>query len=708
MRSIDPTPAPVIQGRRPARSPGPFVAVVASALAIVLLVAAARAPADGDGEVAFQEEEAFQAAAAAVAPSVVRVEVAGVSEAGLGSAAEASPASGPSSGLVVGADGWVVATSFAVPKDIDQAVVTLADGSRRVAKVTGRDLSRGLVLLKVDVPAGSPELTVPEPAPRGGLRVGQWSLVLGRAWDAPGPSVGIGILSATNRAWGKAVQTDASVSPANYGGALLDIAGRVIGILAPLPAETAGMTAGTELYDSGIGFAVPLEDVLRVLPRLQAGETLAPGVMGIGYASRDPFSAPPVVATCRAGSPAAKAGLRPGDRIVEAAGLPVTRVAQLRHALAPRYAGDSLDLVVERGEARERVPLRVELVAALPPWRKPVLGIVPDRVAPAPAGAAGAKAPERDAARGVKVSWIWPGGPAAAAGIAAGDRILAVRRRSAAAEEEPRLDVNDAASLAGFVGGLEAGDDVELSVDRGGTPIVAAVTLGSQPALPPPEVPTRDGDAAAAAVEKLAAAEIAKPAWVVLPPGGGDEPVGVLVYCGPPGAGEAGAKGAELDAAARRAADRWKQAATRYGVAVVLPSSADPQRWGREDIRALARSLDGLRLRRPIDPTRVAFAGSGPGGAFAWLAAEALGPAVRGVALLDATLPRQASVEPTEPGRSRVVLFGASPGADVAREEADRRRLEAAGYPVGLLPELSGDPVPVETLGAWVEALGVL
>ena len=705
MDSSRPSSHPSRPTARPPRRTG--ARVVAGACAILLLLAGGRVRADG--EVEFQEEEAFQAAVAAVAPSLVRVEVAGVSEAGLGSAAEASPASGPSSGLVVGAEGWVVATTFAVPKDIDQAVVTLADGSRLVAKVVGRDLSRGLALLKVDLPVGKPALAVPEPAPRGSLRVGQWSLVLGRAWDAPAPSVGIGILSATNRAWGKAVQTDASVSPANYGGALVDIAGRVIGVLAPLPAETAGMTAGTELYDSGIGFAVPLEDILRVLPRLQAGETLQPGVMGIGYASRDPFAAAPVVATCRAGSPAAKAGLRPGDRIVEAAGQPVTRVAQLRHALAPRYAGDSLDLVVERGEARERVPLRVELVAALPPWRKPVLGIVPDRVALRPAAPDASKAPEADAPRGVKVSWTWPGGPAAAAGLVAGDRILSARRRSEAAEEEPWLAVNDAPALAGFVGGLDAGDTVELLVDRGGTTVPTAVALGSQPTLPPPEVPTREADAAAASIEKLAAAEIAKPAWVVLPPGGADEPVGVLVYCGPPGAGEAAAgKGTELDAAAKRAAERWKQAATRYGVAVVLPVSSDPQRWGREDIRALARSLDGLRLRRPIDPTRVAFAGSGPGGAFAWLAAEALGPTVRGVALLDATLPRQATVEPTEPGRSRVVLFGASPGADVAREEADRRRLEAAGYPVGLLPELSGDAVPAETLGAWVEALGVL
>ena len=115
--------------------------VVAAAILAMAGLAAAAAEPDLD------EEAAFQAAAAAVAPSVVRVEVAGVSEAGLSGPAEASPAAGPSSGLVVGADGWIVATSFAVPKDVTQAVVTLPGGGRRVARVAGRDLARGLVLL---------------------------------------------------------------------------------------------------------------------------------------------------------------------------------------------------------------------------------------------------------------------------------------------------------------------------------------------------------------------------------------------------------------------------------------------------------------------------------------------------------------------------------------------------------------------------------
>ena len=694
------------------------LAIVSASMTLLIVLAGGTPP--GSRAVAIEtealgldEEQAFRAAAAAVAPAVVRVEVAGVSEVGLGGPAEASPASGPSTGLVVGADGWVIATSFAVPKDTSQAVVTLPVGSRLVARVTGRDLARGLVLLKVDLPEGTPALPVPAAVPRDALSVGQWTLVLGKAWSALEPSVGVGILSATSRAWGRAVQTDASVSPANYGGPLVDIEGRVIGVLAPLPAETAGMMAGTELYDSGIGFAVPLEDILRVLPRLQAGETLSPGIMGIGYASRDPFTAVPVVAACRADSPAGRAGLRVGDRIVEAGGRAVSRVAELKHAIAPLYAGDPLDLVVERGQGNERLPVRVELIASLPPWRRPVLGIVPGRVGGASPDEAQAGRPADGAVPGVTVAWTWPDGPAARAGIEPGDRITSVRSQPGAGDAEPTtLDVTTATILGGVLAGLDPGAVVEVGINRAGETRSIAVPLAAQPTAVPNGVATIEADPATTSVERLGAAEIVRPAWAVLPAATAKAPLGVLVYCGQPaGAGGAAvkaARAAEIDEAFKREAERWRAAATRYGVAVVLPQSSDPQRWGREDIATLARTLDGLRLRRAIDPSRVAFAGSGAGGAFAWLAAEALGPAVRGVALLDATLPRQATITPTEPGRSRAVLFGTLPGAAVNRVDDDRRKLEAAGYPVGLLPDLVGDGLPTETLCSWVEALGVL
>ena len=75
------------------------------------------------------------------------------------------------------------------------------------------------------------------------------------------PSVSVGIISALDRIWGKAIQTDAKVSPTNYGGPLIDLYGRVQGVLVPASPQAEGETAGFEWYDSGIGFAIPLEDI---------------------------------------------------------------------------------------------------------------------------------------------------------------------------------------------------------------------------------------------------------------------------------------------------------------------------------------------------------------------------------------------------------------------------------------------------------------
>ncbi|MFN5757122.1 MAG: trypsin-like peptidase domain-containing protein, partial [Planctomycetia bacterium] len=358
-------------------------------------------------------------------------------------------------------EGWVVTTEFAVPKDVAQAVVVLPDGTRRAARAVGRDRSRGLVLLKVDLPAGM-TLPVAPLASRADLAVGQWTLAFGRTLSASAPNVAIGILSAVNRAWGKAVQTDASVSPANYGGPLVDVEGRLIGILAPLPADTAGMTAGTELYDSGIGFAVPGDDIVAVLPRLKAGETLRPGILGISYESRDAFTAAAKIAFCSPGSPAAKAGLRAGDTVVAAAGKPVARIAELRHELAPRYAGDTIDLVVERptkGGGAERVEARATLVAALPAWRRAILGIVADRTA-----SAKKDGPQKQP---VRVRWLWPDGPAAKAGVRPGDVIESVAMNGAddASEAEP-LPVGSPEVLAGFLDGAGRRTEIDEHAER--------------------------------------------------------------------------------------------------------------------------------------------------------------------------------------------------------------------------------------------------
>jgi serine protease Do len=646
-------------------------------------------PAHADfGEPTLAEEAAFRRAVDRVAAAVMRIEPVASAQAAAG---EVAAAVGPSTGVVVasGPDAaWLVTTDFAVPPDVREAVVVRPDGGRLAARVAGRDESRRLVLLRTEPLPGLPEL---EAVPRRELAAGQWTVAVGRGWGHAAPGVTVGILSAVDRAWGRAVQTDASVSPANYGGPLLDIQGRVIGILAPLPADTAGMSQGTELYDAGIGFAVPFIDLVAVLPRLQAGERLAAGLLGITWRSRDMVNGPPVVASCRQGSPAAAAGLRPGDRIVRIGGREIGRIGDARHEIMPRRAGDAIDLVVERGaaDAPARVEMRVTLVGELPPWRAAVLGLLP-----APRG--------RKEAQGVAAEWLLPGGPAAQAGMIAGDVIRSVGWAGA----EPaagKVAIDSVATLAGALAGVTPGEPVSIDVVRGGAErrlqiITAAAPTEVPPALEgwrPSGIDPLKGPPAATIVRLESPAE-PRPPLAVIPGVGRREPVGVLVYLGPPHGPVAEAE-----------AEAWKAMAAACDVAVILPGSGDPRRWSPDDLPAIRRSLVALDAKRPLDATRIAVAGRAAGGGFAWFVAERLGAAVKGVAIIDAILPRGADLEPAEPGRSNWILLGPGAGEAARTLAADRRRLEAAGYPVGTIAA-EGDALPIDLLGRWVTLLGLL
>ncbi|MFP6701468.1 MAG: trypsin-like peptidase domain-containing protein, partial [Planctomycetaceae bacterium] len=200
-----------------------------------------------------REEQAFKEASAMVAPSVVRIQTVG----GLDRVGRVLTGTAATTGVVVSADGYVISSAFNFASRPSSVLLTLADGRRFPARIIANDRSRMLTLLKIDVEG----LKVPRVAPRDGFRVGQWAIAMGRTYESPLPNLSVGIISALNRIWGRALQTDAKISPANYGGPLVDIRGQVIGVLVPLSQRRPGQTAGVEWYDSGIGFAIPMADI---------------------------------------------------------------------------------------------------------------------------------------------------------------------------------------------------------------------------------------------------------------------------------------------------------------------------------------------------------------------------------------------------------------------------------------------------------------
>src|SRR5262245_17805230 len=263
------------------------------------------------------QDQAKKAAVARAGPSVVAIETSGGTD-----IIVAGPRGqkilkgvGPTSGLVVDPDGYIITSAFNFANKPSSIFVSVAGQQEKfVAKVVATDQTRMLTLLKIDAKG----LSVPTAAPKDKVRIGHTSLALGRTLvqnvDQP-PSVSEGIISAVDRIWGKAIQSDAKISPVNYGGPLVDLQGRVTAVLVPLSPNAEGETAGFEWYDSGIGFGVPMEDIFATLPRLKLGKDLKKGLLGVIMRSTDQYGTTPVIASVTPGSAAAEIDLKSGDEI---------------------------------------------------------------------------------------------------------------------------------------------------------------------------------------------------------------------------------------------------------------------------------------------------------------------------------------------------------------------------------------------------------
>ncbi len=621
------------------------------------------------------EEEAMKAAVARVAPAVVRIETVG----GLERLGELLVGTGATTGLAVSEDGYIISSAFSFAQKPDSILVTLADGSRSGAKLVATDHNRQLVLLKINSEA---RLSVPELAPSDRMRVGQWAIAIGRTYEGGSPNLSVGIISALDRIWSKAIQTDAKISPSNYGGPLVDISGRVLGVLVPLAPDAGSEVAGVDWYDSGIGFAVPLDHIQKILPRLTAGEDLYPGLMGISMEGADLFSLPAVIAACRANSPAAKAGLKRGDKIVEAGGRPITRQAELKHQLGSRYAGDKIVVAVLRGT--DRVECELELVAKLEPYEYPFLGILPIR-------------PVVEKPTEVIVRYVYPDGPAAKAGVLAGDRIVTVAGTAVAT----------ASAIAQQLNSLAPGETMELEIQRGEEKTKLDVELGRLPEQAPGDLPTAhstppplEGERPQVGMIDLKLPDQENECVAYVPQNYHPAaPCGVVIWLHAPGAVEQQAL-----------IDRWKPLCEAHDLILLAPKSADPKKWQPTEARFVRRTLNELVKTYRVDPARIVVHGQEGGGALAYLVAASNPDLIRGVAAVEAALPAGMTPPETDPVH-RLAFYIASAGKaqQAGRIEATIKLLRAMKYPVTVKP--LGDqarsllPDELAELARWIDTL---
>ncbi len=386
---------------------------IVAALSAGLIIASSTSAAD----VNEATQNAMKSASAKVAPTIVRIETTGGLEViGGGKKGAGGPlvrtGVGPTTGLIVDPEGYIITSSFNFAHKPSGITVTVPGRKKWTAVEVATDQTRMLSLLKLNLQKDDPrDFPVPATFPSKEVEVGLWAMALGRTSDPDvdhPPSMSIGIVSAVNRIWGKAIQTDAKTSPVNYGGPLVAIDGRVFGVVVPMSNRAEGETAGVDVYDGGIGFAVPLEDVMRVLPRLKNKENLRRGLLGITPQGTDVYNAPPVIGTIQPDSAAARAGIKVNDRILEINGKRIPNYSTLQHVLGPMYDGDEIALKIMRDD-REIEFKGVKLQGTATAHVNAFLGILPIRDDPGP---------------GVEIRYVYPKSPAEVAGLQIGDRIM--------------------------------------------------------------------------------------------------------------------------------------------------------------------------------------------------------------------------------------------------------------------------------------------
>ena len=376
-----------------------------------------------------------------------------------GSGEEAQP-KGVGSGFILSADGLIM-TNAHVVDGADELIVTLPDKREFKARLVGADKRTDVAVVKIEASG----LSAVRVGDVNRLKVGEWVMAIGSPFGLEN-TVTAGIVSAKKRETGDFlpfIQTDVAINPGNSGGPLINMRGEVVGINSQIYSRSGGF--------QGISFAIPIDEAVRVSDQLRSSGRVTRGRIGvqIGQVSKDvaesiglgqPRGA--LVNGVEPNSPAAKAGLEPGDIILRFDGREIEKSSDLPRIVGNTRPGNRSNLTVfRRGNQRDLVitvaelePERGDRRASVPESKPPATGVLPS-LGLTLGELTAAQKKELNLKSGVRVEAAE--GAAARAGLREGDVIVAVAN----------AEVGSVKELEAVVARLDKGRPINLLFRRG-------------------------------------------------------------------------------------------------------------------------------------------------------------------------------------------------------------------------------------------------
>lgn len=374
------------------------------------------------------------------------------------------------SGFIIDKSGYVITNNHVI-RDAEEIIVRLTDRRELKAKVIGNDPRSDLALLKIE----ADDLPVVRMGDSDKLKVGEWVMAIGSPFGFD-HSVSVGVVSAIGRNlpsenYVPFIQTDVAINPGNSGGPLFNLEGEVVGINSQIYSRTGGFM--------GLSFAIPIKMAIDVSKQLKETGHVSRGWLGIliqdvnrelaeSFGMKKPMGA--VVLRIIDDSPAASAGFKIGDVVVEFDGATIHRSSDLPIAVGSTPVGKRVDVkVIREGKT---VELKVK-IAELPTEDELASSAQPDK--PAKVNRIGLSVEDLTAeqrkrleiAKGGVVVTDISEGPALDAGIRRGDIILKLNH----------ADIRDSKHFSSVVADLPKGKSLPILIQRQNSPIFLAIKV---------------------------------------------------------------------------------------------------------------------------------------------------------------------------------------------------------------------------------------